>query len=184
MSSNFRQRITKDRAHLHFELVLMLNPRYVPWHKKHYQVERVEHGKFNGRNLLGMDPARILLAQDQQGQYFRLLQAIKHETELCRVRMRTPNLQWARRFPSLIRPNPKADMEGTAGFELALNFNGIPFEITPLPPSEFTSDETFQLVSVNAAEQAQNSCRRLVEKKGTQWTLASAGRQLLSILSY
>ena len=62
----------------------------------------------------------------------------------------------------LVKPNPLAQQEGVAGFELALDFNGLPFELIPRAASEVKSKSKFLLLSVNALEQEEHPCRKLV----------------------
>jgi hypothetical protein len=89
-----------------------------------------------------------------------------------------------KRYPQLVVPNPRADKEGVAGYEVCLNFNGLPYRLTPRAPSEMTGKSQFQLLSVNEAEEQKNPCRRLVTHKGSHWELTSHGLQLLELLRY
>ena len=52
-TANTRQSISKDRAHLHFELNLLVNDRFAGWYKKTFPDQRNDHGDWNGQNLLG-----------------------------------------------------------------------------------------------------------------------------------
>jgi len=183
-TSNTRERISIDRAHVHFELNLLLNERYAAWHKSAIPGERNDHGDWNGKNLLGLDPRLILLAQHKEGAKFSLLDFIRNQTELCRVAVRDTKFPWLKRYPALQQPNPQADKEGVAGYELVLNFNGIPFQVIPRAASEIKSKARFQLVSVNDAEEQKNPCRRLVTKKGAHWQLTGHATELLQLLTY
>jgi hypothetical protein len=91
---------------------------------------------------------------------------------------------WLKRYAALIRPNPKAEGEGVAGYEIALNFNAVPFELIPRAASELKGKAKFQLLSVNEAEQKRNPCRRLVTKRGARWELTSHGLNALELLTY
>src|SRR5438477_8579550 len=82
-TSNTRQRITLDRAHVHFEIDLVTNDRYAAWHKAFLGSERNDHGDWNGKNLAGIDPREVLILQHQQGDKFSLLNYIRNQTELC-----------------------------------------------------------------------------------------------------
>src|SRR5204863_6067434 len=87
-TSNTRQRITLDRAHVHFELDFILNDRYAAWHHAALPSERNDHGDWNGKNLSGIDPRAVLLEQHQQGTKFNVLEFVRNQTELCRVFVR------------------------------------------------------------------------------------------------
>ncbi len=183
-TSNTRQGISKDRAHVHFELDFLLNERFAGWYKKFHPGERNDHGDWNGQNLVAIDPRAVLLAQQAQGDKFSLLELVRRQPELCRVVVRNTNFPWAKRYAPLVIANPRAETEGVAGYEIALNFNGLPFQLIPRAASEITGKGRFQVLSVNEAEQRQNPCRRLVARQGNRWQLTTHGTQLLELLTY
>jgi len=162
----------------------LLNERFATWHKAAFPGERNDHGEWNGKNLVGIDPRGVLLGQQAQGDRFSLLAFIHQQTELCRVLVRGANLPWARRYPALVMPNLRTAREGVAGYEILLNFNGLPYQLTPRAASEISGKARFQLLSVSESEQQKNPCRRLVARKGSRWELTGHGVQLLELLSY
>jgi murein DD-endopeptidase MepM/ murein hydrolase activator NlpD len=183
-TANTHEGISKDRAHVHFELNLLLNDRYAKWHQAALPGQRNDHGEWNGRNLLGLDPGLILMQQHDQGAKFNLLNFIEHQNELCRVQVRKTSFPWVKRYAALIQPNPRAQKEGIAGYELALNFIGIPFQIIPRASSELKGKNKFELLSVNQAEHDRNPCCHLVTKKGSGWALTTHGTELLDLLTW
>jgi len=100
------------------------------------------------------------------------------------VLVRATNFPWLKRCPPLIERNPLAEKEGVAGYEISLNYNGVPFRLIPRAASEIKSKARFQLRSVNEAEYGKNPCRRLVIKRGGPWGLARNGNNLLELLTY
>jgi peptidoglycan LD-endopeptidase LytH len=183
-TANTRESISKDRAHVHFELNLLANDRFASWYKKTFPGQRNDHGEWNGQNLLGIDPWAILLAEREQGPKFSLLSFLQDQTELCRVLVRKTYFPWLKRYAALVRPNPRAEKEGVAGYEIALNFNGVAFELIPRSASEMKGKAKFQLLSVNEPEYHKNPARRLVAKRGARWELTSHGLNLLEMLTY
>ena len=183
-TSNTRERITKDRAHVHFELNLFINDHFSGWFKKNNLAERNDHGEFNGQNLVGLDPRLILLGQREEGAKFSLVNFIRDQPALCRVLVRKTDFPWLKRHAPLIRPNPLAQKEGVAGYEIALNFNGLAFELIPRAASEIKGKTKYQLLSVNETEHKKNPCRKLVAQKGGRWELTTRGESLLDLLTY
>ncbi|TAL06097.1 MAG: M23 family metallopeptidase [Verrucomicrobia bacterium] len=181
-TANTREGISKDRAHVHFELNLLVNDRFESWHKQNAPGQRNDHGMWNGQNLLGLDPMRVLQEQKTAGASFNLLGHIRTQTELCRVLVRATDFPWVHRYAALVRANPLAQKERVAGYELALNFNGIPFELTPRAASEIKSKTKIQLLSVNEAEYQRNPCRKLVHQRGSRWELTTRGTELMELL--
>jgi len=183
-TANTREGISKERAHVHFELNLFVNERFPAWYKKNYPKQRNDHGQWNGQNLLGIDPRAIFLAQQEQGAKFNLVQLIQSQPELCRVMVRETNFPWLTRYAALVRPNPQATKEGIAGYEIALNFIGIPISLTPRAASEIKGKARVQLLSVNEAEYKKNPCRKLVSNRSGRWQLANNGVNLIELLTY
>lgn len=183
-TANTREGISKDRAHVHFELNLLLNERFPAWYKRTFPTQRNDHGAWNGQNLVGLDPRLVLLEQRRAGDKFELLRFIQNQTELCRVEVRDTDFPWLRRYPALVRSNPKAAEEGIAGYEIALNYNALPYELIPRAASEIKGGTKFRLLSVNEAEYRKNPCRRLVTQRGGRWELTSRGVNVLELLTY
>lgn len=183
-TANTREGIARERAHVHFELNLFVNDRFPAWYKKNFPGQRNDHGLWNGQNLLGLDPRAIFLEQQRLGAKFNLAQFIHHQPELCRVVVRATNFPWVERYAPLVRPNPLAQKEGIAGYEIALNFNGIPRELIPRAATELKSKARLQLLSVNEAEVKKNPCRRLVTQRDGRWELAPHGIKSLDLLTY
>lgn len=174
--------IAKDRAHVHFELNVLLNDNFAAWFKKNSPGERNDHGEWNGQNLNGLDPREILLAE-HTGK-FSLLEFLRGQTELCRVLVRSTNFPYLKRYAPLVLKNPVAEKEGVAGYELVLNYNGVPFALLPRAASEIKGGAKFQLLSVNEAVAKAEPCRKLVVKRGGRWQLGDAGLRELELLTY
>jgi murein DD-endopeptidase MepM/ murein hydrolase activator NlpD len=175
--------ITKDRAHVHFELNVLINDNFATWFKRNSTPgERNDHGEWNGQNLNGLDPLEILLAE-RSGK-FSMLNFLRSQTELCRVLVRATNFPYLKRYAPLVLSNPRADKEGVAGYEIALNYNGVAFMLMPRAASEIKGAAKFQLVSVNESEQRAHPCRKLVAQRGSHWQLTDKGIRELEMLVY
>ena len=184
-TSNTRQGISKDRAHVHFELSLLLNDHFADWFRKTHPGERNDHGDWNGQNLLAMDPREILLAQKEQGPRFSLLNYIRSQPELFRVLVQDTQFPWLTRYAPLVLPNPHRGTNAIVGYEIACNFNGIPIAVFPHAAGDFTGMKTrVKLLSVNEAEYQRNHCRKLVTKRGSRWELTPHGAELVALLVY
>jgi len=109
---------------------------------------------------------------------------VRSQTELCRVFVRATNFSYLKRYAPLVLKNPRADKEGVAGYELVLNYNGVPFALLPRAASEIKGSAKFQLLSVNEAVQKANPCRKLVVKRGSRWQLTDAGTREIELLTY
>jgi murein DD-endopeptidase MepM/ murein hydrolase activator NlpD len=182
-SSN-AEAILKERAHVHFELNVLVNDNFAAWFRKASPKERNDHGEWNGQNLSGLDPRQILIAEHNPAKRFDLPGFIRGQTELCRVLVRTTNFPYLKRYPMLVLKNPVAEKEGIAGYEIALNYNGLAFALMPRAASEIKSTARIQLVSVNEPEARANPCRHLVVKRGSRWQLGNEGSRIVDLLTY
>ncbi len=175
--------IAQWRAHLHFQLNLLLNDNFASWFKKYAPSGEINyHGEWNGHNLYGLDARQILLAE-KNGK-FDLPNFLRGQTELCRVLVRATNFPYLKRYPMLILQNPVAQKEGVAGYEIALNFNGLPFALMPRAASEIKGRAKFQLLSVNEPVELANPCRGLLTRHGGHWQLSNEGLRELELLTY
>jgi hypothetical protein len=183
-STNTREGITKERAHLHFEFDFILNDKYATWHEKFMSGQRNDHGAWNGHNLSAIDPAPILLAAAREGANFSLLKQLQSRKEVCRVLVRDTNFSFLQRYPALIKPNPSATKEGIAGYEISLDFNGGPIELIPRSASEIKSAAKIRLVSVNESELSQHHCCHLIVTRKGRRELSNAGQERINLLTY
>jgi murein DD-endopeptidase MepM/ murein hydrolase activator NlpD len=177
--------IAKDRAHVHFELNVLVNDNFAAWFKQNSTPgERNDHGEWNGQNLNGLDPREILLAEHNPARPFSLLNFLRSQTEMCRVLVRATNFPYLKRYSQLILRNPVAEKEGVAGYEVVLNFNGVAFALMPRAASEIKSQAKIQLVSVNAPMAEGNRCRKILTQRGGRWQLTESGRREIEMLIY
>jgi len=183
-TSNTPHGIPQERAHVHFELNLLLNDRFSGWHRAEFPKERDDHGKWNGQNLAGLDPREIFILQAQLRDKFSLRQYVRGQTELCRVLVPDTSFPWLSRYALLIRRNPLAESQGIAAYEVALNYNGVPYQLVPRALSEVKAHNRITLISVNEPEFRKHPCRKLIAQHSGQWHLTRRGLKLIELLTY
>lgn len=183
-TANTRSAISKDRAHLHFEVGFLTHLRFPEWLKKTVRGARNDHGVFNGQNFLGLDPQILLLSSYRFGDNFDLARFLTAQPELFRVAVRSPPTQWMERYPMLVHNPQGLSSEATAGYEIHFDYTGIPVRIYPRTETELPSNQGATLLAVNEEEYARNPCRRLVVRQGGQFRLGANGTRLLDLLTY
>jgi murein DD-endopeptidase MepM/ murein hydrolase activator NlpD len=179
-TSNTSERIGKERAHCHFELNVFVSENFSSWYRKNFPGERNDHGIWNGQNLNGLDPREILLAE--RDGHFSMLNFLRSQTELCRVVVRATSFPYLKRYAPLVLKNPRADKEGVAGYEVALNYNGVAFALMPRAAAEIKGNGRIQLLSVNETEYRAHPCRKLVVQHGSRWQLTDRGEREVELL--
>ncbi len=182
-TANTRTPIARERGHLHFEIALRLSDHFGRWYRRHYPKQRNDHGEFNGRNFLGLDPIAIFREQAARLADFDLVRFLRRQPELCRVRVRDTRFSYLRRYSALLERNRRAEREGVAGYELVLNYVGVPCRLIPRAPGEMPGRERFQVVSVNEKELRAHPCRKLVRRDRRGWRLDRNGELLLDLLA-
>ena len=158
--------IPRDRAHMHFEIGLMVTQNFSAWYATRKFGSANEHGLYNGMNLMGIDPQDFLRQWrshkvDNFQQYFDALRPV------VTFRLATTRVpDFIVRYPALLRkPLPAAPV---AGWEVACNSTGVPFAWTPLTAMEAIGLRTdaVQIVAVEAAAVHAYRCKSLVRPRG------------------
>ena len=161
--------IPRDRAHMHFEIGLMVTQNFEAWYAWKKFGSRNEQGLWNGMNLMGIDPLDFLRQWrtrqvDNFQQYFDQLRAV------VRVRVATSRVpDFITRYPSLLRKPMPVGL--VAGWEIECNSTGVPFAWTPLSPMDVTGlrANAVQIVAVESALVRAYRCRSLVKPHGSGW---------------
>ena len=170
--------IPRDRAHLHFEMGVMVTRDFQAWYVMKKFGSPNDHGPWNGMNLMGFDPldffnrwstGRVNTFQD----YFAQMEPA------VRVRIATSRVpDFVQRYPSLLtKPLPLV----VAGWEIKFDWTGIPFAWTPLSAVEAIGLAPNQprVVEANAALEHRERSKTLVVTRRGVWTV---GRDLETVL--
>jgi murein DD-endopeptidase MepM/ murein hydrolase activator NlpD len=178
--SSSAQAIPRDRAHLHFEMGVMLSRDFQSWYNWKKFGSHNQQGLWNGMNLLGFDPMDFYnefraRRVDTFRDYFAQMQTA---VRLRIATRRTPD--YVMRYPSLVaKPMPADGMIG--GWEVRFNEMGLPFSFTPLTPMEtmgMSTDEV-RVLEANETILKQHHCKSLVFSKRGTWAI---GRDLKEVL--
>ncbi|NBV49085.1 MAG: M23 family metallopeptidase [Verrucomicrobia bacterium] len=118
--------ITPDRAHLHFEVGLLLSTGFNGWYAAQPENRKSPnlHGLYNGQNLIGMDPLPVLGQRSVD-----LLALVRRQPTALTVVLRaarTPD--FVRRYPALARGEASA----AAGWHVEFSWQGMPLRWTAL----------------------------------------------------
>ena len=173
--------IPLSRAHLHFEIGLVMNSRYAEWAaaKKLKNL----HGQFNGGNLAGLDPLELfhLFRDMPDSSLNNYLDSLPVAFSLV-LSSRKGLPDFFQRYPSRWKgPLP------TARSPILLSFSegGV-----PLQGRLATSEETERLgrksagvIEVDEAVLGRNG-RRLIVRQNGVWTLSTSGEQWLDLLLF
>ena len=186
-STNTREGISRDRAHLHFEINFLLNPNFHIWYPRH-DPQAPPFGNFNGKNLIGCDSAAFLRAY-----------AADHKLNFAEYVMKQPiaftalvglrPLPWLTLHPEEVQP-----ASGTpVAYEIGLTYWGMPVVVWPRTTQEIYEPQRRLLQRglpvvqrVNETELARGTCHELVKRnsRGNGWILSESGRECFELLTY
>jgi hypothetical protein len=184
-STNTREGIPVERAHLHLEINFMINPGFRVWYPRR-DPQAPPFGNFNGKNLVGLDPAALYRAYDAHRR-LNFADYVARQPVALAVLVPARPFSWLERHPHQVVAR---DVTPVA-YEIAATGWGLPVRITPRGSAEVTEAQYRPLrrglpvlANVNPAELARAGCRDLVEPAGKGWQLTGAGREWIELLTF
>ncbi len=167
------------RAHLHFEVGLILNARFNRWFRA--QKFKHGHGKFNGWNLLGVDPLLVFERQRQcpDFDFFQHIATLPTAFEIVLAARRKPD--FFNRYPCLWEG---ARYQG-AGLQMAVSENGLPLKgrnATELERQLLRAHKS-AVLRVDRRVLGRNGCHLVIYRKGL-WRLGPKGEKWRDMLMY
>lgn len=175
-STNTRERIPAERAHLHFEVNFMLNTHFRLWYPKR-DPDAPPFGNFNGQNFIGIDPAALLRAYAGNPK-LNFAEYIARQPVAFTVLMPARNYSWIELHPEQLPE--RVNTEGV--YELSVTAFGLPVRIES--PAVAGRLRRPVLRTVNETELERIGCRGLVRQGKRGWELTERGREWLEILTY
>jgi peptidoglycan LD-endopeptidase LytH len=157
--------IPRERAHLHFEIGLRLADDFDAWYRQRGFGSPNEHGRYNGMNLLGLDPLEFF-SRRREGRLPTLDVVFRELPAALTLRVaRAGEPAFLRRYPSLVDPSADAAARtAAAGWEIDIGAAGMPLRWRPLSAAELTGwkRDELRIVRTDAALLAANRGRDLV----------------------
>jgi hypothetical protein len=186
-STNTREGISRDRAHLHFEIDLLLNPNFRVWYPKR-DPKAPPFGNFNGQNLVGLDPAAFLRA-------YAADRKLNFATYVAKQPVAFTVLVGAHPFPWLsLHPEQLQPVNGVpVAYEIGMTFWGMPLAVWPRTETEINESQRRALQRglpvvhrVNEPELAHATCQDLLKHNSRRntWLLSERGRDRIDLLTY
>jgi len=178
--SSSTQAIPRERAHLHFEIGVLLTRDFDRWFDWKKFGSRNQQGIYNGMNLIGFDPLEFFNEfRARRVDTFR--DHFAHLQTAVRLQIGTRRVpDYVTRYPSLLtKPLPADGLIG--GWELRVNETGLPFSLTPLTPMEamgLAPDEV-RVLEADETLMKRHRCKSLVFSRHGNWAM---GRDLKEVL--
>lgn len=171
--------LDRARAHVHFEFAFMISPYFAEWFPANAPRDPNPHGNFNGRNLIGVNPTKLLLAARKNPAAFRIGEYLKSERETFRIIVpHTPHFTLARSHPWLLESGTPTTTP--ASWVIAFSENGTPVRI--IASDRPVSAPAVASVSVPSGMPLSQATRGLVTGSMAKPVLSSSGTQLARLL--
>lgn len=118
--------INRERAHVHFEVGLLLSNNFEAWHDACFPGSPNHHGLFNGLNLVGMNPAELLLAA-RKDPNLRIADYIRRDDPYFSILINdSPNFSLIRNYPWLV---PAGEVAHPPAWKVTFSRTGVPLKI-------------------------------------------------------
>jgi hypothetical protein len=186
-STNTREGISRDRAHLHFEINFLLNPNFRIWYPKH-DPQAPPFGNFNGKNLIGLDPAAFLRAY-AANRKLNFAEYVSKQPITFTMLVGARPLPWLALHPEQVQPASGIPV----AYEIGMTAWGMPVMVWPRTGKEIGEPQRRMLQRglplvqhVDEAELARATCHELVKhgSRGNGWMLSKSGRECFELLTY
>lgn len=160
--------IPKERAHLHFEMGLMITRDFQAWYDWKKFGSPNDHGLYNGMNLMGFDALDFYRHHRARqignfSQYFARMQPV---VKLRIATTRTPD--FVHRYPSLVA-NERPML--VAGWEVWFNWTGLPYQWRALAAPEVVGlrPNQVRILEVDQAEERRQRSKSLAVQRKGNW---------------
>lgn len=186
-SANTGEGISRERAHLHFEINFLLNPNFRIWYPKR-EPKAPPFGNFNGQNLIGLDPAAFLRAYAADRKLSFAAYVSTQPIAFSALVGARP-LPWLTLHPEQVQPESGIPV----AYEIGMTYWGMPLIVWPRSSNEIGESQRRMLqrglpivCRVNEAELARFPCQELVrrDRRGNGWVLSERGRDWFEVLTY
>ncbi len=174
--------IPPQRAHLHFEVGMILNRHFAVWYRGKQRTP--DHGTYHGHNLNGLNPLRLLrnLDPENDNARFSIAEALEETQTAFTLALHAPGqLDYFLRHPTLWEGPP------FTGGVMVLDLCEAG---TPLRGRAATAEEAQNVtrarpavLEVDTAVLGRNG-RRQIQRSGNAWQPTPAGLEHLEILTF
>ncbi len=118
--------INRERAHVHFELGLLLSQNFEAWHAAHFPGSPNQHGLLNGLNLAGADPSRLLLEARRDPGMKMSDYLASGEPFFSLIVNDSPNFSLIRTYPWLVA---KGEVANPPAWKITFSRPGVPLKV-------------------------------------------------------
>lgn len=170
--------IDRTRAHVHFEIAVLMSRNFEAWHAANDPGNPNKHGLYNGLNLSGADPAAILKAAASDSG-FRFTSHVRSLDPVFKLTLpNSPNLTLLRDYPWLV---PDGEVANPPSW--TISFTGTGFPIKAVASQKTVSEPGVAWIK-ETPESYSRITRGLVGGSAGNPKLTSSGHRFTSLLAW
>jgi murein DD-endopeptidase MepM/ murein hydrolase activator NlpD len=171
--------LDQERAHLHFEVNLLLNAHFEAWREARHPGWSARRGRYHGTNLAGVDPVAVLTGSREDPARAASEIVADQDEEVTVAAPSGPPPDVLRRYPWLCRSCAGGEVPAwSRSWEVGLTRSGLPVRVAP---SE-RRVSALRLLRVAPRVRADYLPSRLLTGTGPGADLSAAGRSHLALL--
>jgi len=183
-TTSMSDKIPKSRAHLHFEMGLMLSDNFHGWYGEQDYSTPNMHNRWNGINLIGFDPLDCY-QKFRAGKVSTIQNYLQQQPPAFTIRIPSRQVPtFIKRYPSLCK---KAyDPKDIVGWEINFTWYGLPYRWTPLTTKDLFTQKSLVITEYDATLIKQHKADRdvLVLAQGKSPRLGKRALQVVELLFY
>ena len=170
----------------------MFNTHFAAWYPRR-DPKAPPFGNFNGKNLIGIDPAAWMGAYHANPR-LNFAEYLARQPIAFTVLVGPRRFPWLTLQPQQVRPVPPAAAgAGVVAYEIGSTYWGAPVAVWPRTAGEITGPQLRMLQrgipvlnQVDEGELARNNCERLVRRRirGRGWELGPKGLEWVEMIVY
>jgi murein DD-endopeptidase MepM/ murein hydrolase activator NlpD len=120
--------IDRERAHIHLEVCMMLSRNFEGWHDANFPRDPNHHGLYNGLNLIGADPAALLIAANRNPS-LKISDFLAAGEPTFKITVKnSPHFFLIRAYPWLV---PEGEIANPPAWTITFTRYGIPIRVQP-----------------------------------------------------
>lgn len=169
--------LDQARAHVHFEINLMLSSDFDDWHKTYFPDDVNHHGNFNGINLAGFNVAAFYLALKKNPDLTVPEFLSREETYYKVVIPRSTHFDLPRFYPWMLGKKTAGD---SPSWEISFTQSGVPLHIEP--SAQKVDEPALSWIKPSPVNYSMLT-RDIVTGKGDHGELSVTGRHLMKLLT-
>lgn len=118
--------IDRKRAHVHFEVCMLLSRNFESWHDTHFGASPNRHGIYNGLNLAGADPSRLLL-EARKNPSLKIADYFASDEPAFSILINdSPHFSLIRDYPWLV---PAGEIANPPAWKITFSRAGVPLKV-------------------------------------------------------